>query len=101
MVDLDEELQRAEAICRRGRQLLDARGHISPKDADRWFSELVSSLEILQQEVNNAVRSTVMRQRLLARISVMMTLRSRVEDATRSVIVDAGLGTTTATSPVP
>jgi len=92
MVDLQEELQRAEAVCRRGRQLLDARGHISPEDADRWFSELVSSLEILQQEVNNAVRSTVMRQRLLARISVMVTLRSRIEDATRSEIVGAGLG---------
>jgi len=43
MVDLEEELQRAEAICRRGRQLLDVRGHISPEDADRWFSELVNS----------------------------------------------------------
>ena len=65
MVDLEKELQQAEVICRRGRQLLDVRGHISPEDANRWLSELVNSLEVLQQEVNNAVRSTVMRQRLL------------------------------------
>ena len=92
MVDLDEELQRAEAICRRGRQLLDARGHLSPEDADRWFSELVSSLEILAKEVNNPNCFHIMRQRLLARISVMVTLRSRIEDATRSEMVGRGLG---------
>jgi len=33
-----------------------------------------------------------MRQRLLARISVMVTLRSRTEDATRSEMVGRGLG---------
>ena len=92
MADLDEELQRAEAICRRGRQLLDAGGHLSPEDADRWFSELVSSLEILAKEVNNPNCFNIMRQRLLARISVMVTLRSRIEDATRSEMVGRGLG---------
>jgi len=92
MADLDEELQRAEAISRRGRQLLDARGHISPEDADRWFSELVSSLEILAEEVNNPNCFNVMRQGLLARISVMVTLRSRIEDVIRSEMVGRGLG---------
>ena len=92
MVDLEEKLQRAEAICRRGRQLLGTERRIPRGDADGWFSELVSSLEILAKEVNNPVRSTVMRQRLLARISVMVTLRSRIEDATRSEIVGRGLG---------
>jgi len=94
MVDLEEELQRAEAICRRGRQLLAVGEyrHRCPEDVDRWFSELVNSLEILAKEVNNPVRSTVMRQRLLARMSVMVTLRSRIGDATRSEIVGRGLG---------
>jgi len=92
MVDLEEELQRAEAICRRGRQLLAVEEYRSSEDVDCWLSELVNSLEVLQQEVNNAVRSTVMRQRLLARNSVMVTFRSRIEDATRSEIVGAGLG---------
>jgi len=92
MVDLEEELQRAEAICRRGRQLLAIGEYRSPEVVDGWFSELVNSLEVLQQEVNNAVPSTVMRQRLLARISVMMTPRTRVEDATQTEVVGAGLG---------
>ena len=90
-MDLEEELRRADTVCRRGRQLLDARGRLPPEDVDGWLSELVSSLEVLEGEVNNPDRSTVMRQRLLARISVMVTLRSCVEDATRSVIVGAGL----------
>jgi len=91
MMDLEEELRRADTVCRRGRQLLDARGRLPPEDVDGWLSELISSLEVLEGEVNNPDRSTVMRQRLLARISIMMTLRSCVEDATRSVIVGAGL----------
>jgi len=91
MMDLEEELRRADTVCRRGRQLLDARGRLPPEDVDGWLSELISSLEVLEEEVNNPDRSTVMRQPLLARISIMMTLRSCVEDATRSVIVGAGL----------
>jgi len=49
-------------------------------------------LDVLEKEVNNADRSTVMKQRLLARISVMVTLKNRMEDASRSVILGAGLG---------
>jgi len=61
MINLEEALQRAEAVCHRGRQLL-ARGRISQENADRWFTELLDSLDVLEKEVNNADRSTVMKQ---------------------------------------
>jgi len=93
MADLEEGLRHADAVCQRVRRLLSTGQRISPGDADCWFANLISSsLEILVKEVNNPYRSTVMRQRLLARTSVMVTLRSRIEDATCSEIVSRGLG---------
>jgi len=86
MMDLEEELRRAEVVCNHGRQLLDARGRLPPEDVDGWLSELISSLEVLEGEVNNPNCRNIMRQRLLARISVMVTLSS-VEDATRSCVI--------------
>ena len=91
MINLDEELQRVESVCRHGRQLLNARGRISQENADRCFTKLVNSLDVLEKEVNNADCSTVMKQHLLSRINVMVTLRKRVEDATRTEVVVAGL----------
>jgi len=89
MTDLEEELRLAEAVCCRGRQLLSTSGPL-PK-ADRWLQDFVNSLTVLEREVNNPTCSTNMKQRLLSRISVMSTLRSRFEDATRTEIVGAGL----------
>ena len=78
-------------MCRRGRQLLNTGRRIAPTDADGWFSDFVNSLEVLEREVNNRACPTNMKQRLLNRISVMLTLKNRIEDASRSVIVGAGL----------
>jgi len=92
MADPEEELRRVDTVCRRGRQLLSTGQRISPADADGWFADFVNSLEVLEREVNNPACSTNMKQRLLNRISVMVTLKNRIEDASRSVIVGAGLG---------
>jgi len=92
MVDLEGNLLRADAVCLRGRQLLSTGQRILPPDVDHWFADLINSLEVLEREVKNAACPNNMKQRLLVRISVMMTLRSRVEDATRTDMVGAGLG---------
>jgi len=91
-VDLEAKLQHADSVCVRGRQLLSTGQRISPADSDGWFADFVNSLEVLEREVNNPACSTNMKQRLLNRISVMVTLKNRIEDASRSVIVGAGLG---------
>ena len=92
MADHEGDLHHAHAFCLRGHQLLSTGQRILPPDADRWFADLINSLEVLKREVKNAACPENMKQRLLVRISVMMTLRSRVEDATRPEMVGAGLG---------
>jgi len=89
MVDLEEELRQADIVCTRGRQLLRTSGPLP--QADRWLQDFFDSLAVLEREVNNPSCPNVMKQRLLSRISVMMTLRCRFEDATRTEIVGAGL----------
>lgn len=41
MVNLEEELRRAEVLCNHGRQLLDARGRLPPEDAVFIFKHLL------------------------------------------------------------
>jgi len=69
MVDLKDELQQADIVCTRGRQLLSTSGPLP--QADRWLQDFVDSLTVLEREVNNPSCPNLMKQRLLSRISII------------------------------